>query len=84
MLAVVSGSEACATEMARRFEAAGELIETVWFPHADALRAQVRDRKSRFEVVILFSEAKVWQAAEADAEALRKWLAGTPVIEAVA
>lgn len=83
VLAVVAGEEARAAEVARRFAAEGDEVETLWYQDVKQLRAKGEERKDEFEVVILFSDAQSsWQAAEAEAQALRRWLGNTPLIEA--
>lgn len=84
VFAVVAREKARAAEMARHFASSGEAVETVWYRDAEQLRAQAGESKGRFEAVILFSDkkAKDTAASDADAEALRVWLAGTPLIEA--
>lgn len=88
VFAVVASEKARATEMERYFAVSGEPVEMIWYSDARQLRAQARERKGRFEAVILFADSKAQGArendanADAEAEALREWLAGTPLIEA--
>ncbi len=84
MFAVVAHEQARADEVARRFAAEGDAVETVWFRDTEQLRTQAGEQKARFEVVILFSDVKEQRTPENEAEAdnLRLWLDGTPLIEA--
>jgi hypothetical protein len=88
VFAMVAREKARAAEMQRHFAASGEPVETVWYRNGQQLRAQEGENKGRFEAVILFSDSKAKKAAgdgaeaEEEAEALRRWLGGTPLIEA--
>lgn len=88
VFAVVAREKSRAAEMARHFAASGEPVETVWYRDAEQFRAQAGDSKGRFEAVILFSDKKARSGGPSDAdvaeeaEALREWLGGTPLIEA--
>lgn len=77
VLAVVARDEARADQMARCFAAAGDEVEAVWYSDLGQLREKAAERRREFEAVVWFGSE-----SEAEAEALREWLGGTPLIEA--
>lgn len=77
VLAVVAADKAKAGEMARRFAAAGDVVEAVWYRDFSQLREKAAARRGEFEAVVWFGSE-----SEAEAAALREWLGGTPLIEA--
>ena len=81
VIAVVALEQSRAVEMERHFAVSGEPVEMVWYRDTQQLRAQAGERKEHFEAVILFSDESK-KSGEAEVEGLRRWLGGTPLIEA--